>query len=631
MLNFQDVSIRRGARVLVEHATFSITRGTKAGLTGRNGTGKSSLFQLIRGELSADSGRVDLAPDLVISHVAQETPAVEQPAIEYVIDGDQGYRELENQLKQVEQSGDGIRLAEMHAKVEDIDGYTIRARAARLMAGLGFDDVRARLPVASLSGGWRMRLNLARALICRSDVLLLDEPTNHLDLDAVIWLQDWLKDYPGTLLLISHDRDFLDSIIRVTAHIENRSIRLYSGNYSFFEQARAENLAQQQALWSRQQKEIEHIRGFVSRFRAKATKAKQVQSRLKALDRMELISQAHADSPVRFEFRDPENNVNPLVKLEHLQAGYGEHTVISGASLVLSPGDRVGLLGPNGAGKSTLIKLLAGDMKPQRGKIRFADDIRIGYFAQHQLDQLHIEQSPLQHLQSLDQRATEKDLRNYLGGFGFGGDDALEPVSARSGGQKARLVLALLAYQRPNILLLDEPTNHLDMDVRHALSVALQNYSGALLIVSHDRHLLRTVTDRFYLVASGSVSAFDGDLEDYRDQLVRSLAQASGAPESLPDVVSRKQKRRDEAQRRRTLQPLQDAVKQAESTLEEYNGQRARLEVLLADPGLYESRDQEKLQTLVDEKRELERMIDDAEKHWFDVCQKLEEAKAGLS
>ncbi len=625
MLNFNDVSIRRGGNLLFQQATFVVFRGVKLGVTGANGSGKSSLFSLIQGGLSVEEGQFGMPPDLVIAHVAQETPSVEKKAIDYVIDGDTSFRQTEQQLRLASHSENGFEQAKLHQKMEEIEGYSVQSRAAKLMSGLGFqpDQIHCLLP--SLSGGWRMRLNLAQALMCRSDILLLDEPTNHLDLDAVIWLQDWLKEYSGTLLLISHDREFLDSITNHIAHIEHQSIKLYRGNYSAFEVFRAETLALQQATRAKQQREIQHIRSFVDRFRAKATKARQVQSRLNTLKKMELIAQAHADSPIRFSFQNPDKTPNPLLKLEKLSIGYGESTVLSGVNLILSPGDRIGLLGPNGAGKSTLIKLLAGEIQQQQGKLKIADDCSVGYFAQHQLEQLHGDESPLQHFQTLASGAVEKELRNFLGGFGFHGDEALEPVGLRSGGEKARLVLALLAFQRPNVLLLDEPTNHLDLYVRHALSVALQEYSGAMVIVSHDRHLLRTVTDQFYLVANGGVECFDGDLEDYRNLLNQSKGDSSLDSGSQQLLVSKKDRRRLQAERRLLLQPLHTACKQAELKLESLHTQQKKLDLALSDANLYELNNKEKLQELIEEKNQIEQSILKSEQIWFDACAKLED------
>ena len=615
---------------MLNDVTFIIHQGNKVGITGANGTGKSSFFALIRNELGADQGEYTLPPDLVIAHVAQETPAVDAPAIDYVIDGDRELRKLQVQLEQAESAQEGEQQANIHGLLDAIGGYTARSRAARLMNGLGFTAEQENSPVQSFSGGWRMRLNLAQALMCRSDILLLDEPTNHLDLDAVIWLQDWLSSYSGTLLLVSHDRDFLDEITDHIAHLENQTAKLYKGNYSAFEGLRAEFLAQQHSAYEKQQLEITHIRHFVDRFRAKATKAKQAQSRLKALAKMELIAKAHIDSPFHFSFRQPEKTPHPLLRLEDVTTGYKGNAILSGATLNIAPGDRIGLLGPNGAGKSTLIKLLAGELQPSSGIQENAQDLNIGYFAQHQLEQLHLDETPLQHLQRLDRQALEKDLRNFLGGFGFRGDMAVASVAPFSGGEKARLVLALLVYQRPNLLLLDEPTNHLDLEMRHALGVALQEYSGAMVLVSHDRHLLRSVTDQFLLVASGTLSEFPGDISDYRQWVTEQRSNNTGTQSSPDDATTKKQKRRVQADRRKRLQPLQSAVKTAEKKIEKLNADKFDLEQLLADSSLYEDTQKDRLKTLLLKKSTVEKQLTEIEEQWLGASQTLEDAEQSL-
>ncbi len=628
MLNFKNITLRRGGRALFTGASFTIHQGQKVGLTGANGTGKSSLFAMLLGELSPDEGDISLPPNLSIAHVAQETPALEIRAIDYVLDGDLELRQLQQQLQQAEQEHDGLKQAELHDKLDHIGGYSANARASKLLNGLGFSPEQERQPVKSFSGGWRMRLNLAQALMCRSDVLLLDEPTNHLDLDAVIWLQDWLQQYPGTLLLISHDRDFLDAIADHILHIEQKKVTLYTGNYSAFEKLRAEKLAQQQSAYERQQREIAHIQSFITRFKAKATKAKQAQSRVKSLQRMEMIAQAHIDSPFSFHFSKPDQIPNPLLKLEEADLGYGELPVLQNISLSLSPGDRIGLLGPNGAGKSTLIKVLAGEMSPLKGLYQAAESLHIGYFAQHQLEQLRLDRSPLWHLQHLDKQATEKDLRNFLGGFDFRGDKVNEPVAPFSGGEKARLVLALLVYQKPNLLLLDEPTNHLDLEMRHALIMALQDYEGAMLIVSHDRHLLRSVTDQLWLVARQQVESFDGDLDDYRQWLIKQKKIDLATPgRAEQPVLSRKKQRKQEAERRKQLKPLTDALKKAEQQLERYQQKLTLLEQQLADPSIYEADNKDQLKQYLAEKQQLDQAMEQTEQAWMNALDQLEQAQ----
>ena len=627
MLNFKNIAIRRGTRLLFASASFTIHKGQKVGLTGANGVGKSSFFALLRDELHADEGEFSMPPNLEVAHVAQETPALSCPAIEYVLDGDRELRLVQQQLQDAERRHEGLKLAELHSHYEHIGGYTAQARASRLLNGLGFTAQQEAQPVSAFSGGWRMRLNLAQALMCRSDVLLLDEPTNHLDLDAVIWLQDWLIKYPGTLLLISHDRDFLDSITDHIVHIEQGRAEIYTGNYSDFERMRAEKLAQQQSAFEKQQREIAHIQSFIDRFKAKATKAKQAQSRIKSLERMELIAQAHVDSPFSFSFPPPLKMPNPLIQIEQADIGYGDKHILSNVSLSISPGDRIGLLGPNGAGKSSLIKVLSQQMPALTGKLQTAQDLHIGYFAQHQLEQLRIEQSPLWHLQQLDKQATEKDLRNFLGGFDFRGDKVNDPVGPFSGGEKARLVLALLVYQNPNLLLLDEPTNHLDLEMRHALSVALQDYQGAMVIVSHDRHMLRSVTDQLWLVADGRLQPFDGDLDDYKLWLAEQK-RLNETPDTAVDstaVVSRKDQRKLEAERRQRLKPLFDAVKKAEADMEKWYQQQLDLEQQLADPLIYEDSNKEQLKQVLANKAKVDAALEQAELAWMTAEEQLQQ------
>jgi len=630
MLQFDKVTLRRGPRVLFEDATFQIHPGQKNGLTGANGTGKSSLFALILGALTSDEGTVKCPAGWAMAHVAQEMPATAQAAIEYVLDGDGELRRLQRELAHAEHQGAGERIAQLHGELEHIGAYQANSRAASLMSGLGFQTSDETRPLTDFSGGWRMRLNLARALMCRSDLLLLDEPTNHLDLDAVIWLESWLKQYRGTLLLISHDRDFLDSVCTQILHIEQNRATLYSGNYSAFERIRVEQLANQQAAFEKQQREIAHMHSFVERFRAKATKARQAQSRIKALERMELIAPAHVDSPFHFAFRAPAKNPHPLLKLDCCAAGYAGQAIIEQVKLVLNPGDRVGLLGPNGAGKSTLIKLLAGALQPLSGERSEARHLMIGYFAQHQLEQLQPGHSPIQHLQQIDPQASEQTLRDYLGGFGFLGDKALEPVAPFSGGEKSRLVLAMLVYRRPNLLLLDEPTNHLDLEMRQALATALQDFEGAMVIVSHDRHLLRLSCDQLLLVHGGTVAEFDGELDAYPAWITghnRLARQEATAPARSDSTEQRRERKRVEAQRRQELQPLKKAMEKAESELARLHSERDAIETELADGALYETQAKDRLQTLLKRRGALDEHLARAEEHWLTAAEALEEAR----
>ncbi len=627
MLTFTNLSLRRGTRLLFEDASFIIHAGNKVGITGANGCGKSSLFFLIRNELHADIGDLGIPNKCVIAHVAQETPAVEKSAIDYVLDGDTGLRQLQAQLKLAEQNDNGKLQAQLLSELDSIDAYTANTRAARLMNGLGFTMPQLQNTVQTYSGGWRMRLNLAQALMCRSDILLLDEPTNHLDLDAVIWLESWLQRYNGTLLLISHDRDFLDRVVDRIAHIEHQHITLYTGNYSSFEKQRFEQLSQQKSAHEKQQREMAHMRAFVDRFRAKATKARQAQSRLKSLERMTLITPAHVDSPFHFTFPAPEKLPDPLLQLDNTSVGYSHQPLLTNLNMTLSPGDRIGLLGPNGAGKSTLIKLLAGTLAPIHGKRETARYLKIGYFAQHQLEQLDTDESPLTHLQRLDLRASESAHRDYLGGFGFHGDRALETVAPLSGGEKARLVLALLVYQKPNLLLLDEPTNHLDLEMRLALVTALQDYEGAVILISHDRHMLRTVTDQFYLVHDGQVAPFDGDLEDYRQYLQQAEKQDNQTSESEAanhTASARKVQRRESAEKRQKSQPIRKEIQRLDKELAALESRKNELQALLTDTTLYEESNKSRLRQLLSDQTDVQKKILQTEEVWLNKSEELQ-------
>ena len=627
MLVFSDLALRRGNRLLLEEACFSIHPEQKVGITGANGTGKSSLFKLIMNELSVDSGSFTMPPNWVIAHVKQETPNTQTTALQYALQGDQEYIQLQAQIALAE----GEMLGLLHAKLDAIDGYTAESRAAILLHGLGFTNEQMSLPVTQFSGGWRMRLNLAQALMCRSDLLLLDEPTNHLDLEAVIWLQDWLMSYKGTLLLISHDREFLDSIASHIAHIESQHITLYTGNYSAFEKIRAERLAQQQSSYDKQQLEVAHIQKYVDRFRAQATKAKQAQSRLKALQRMAFIAPAHVQSAFQFRFKEPERLPDRLLSLEEGVLGYGETIILTGVELELVAGARVGLIGPNGAGKSTLIKALAGDLALQSGQCKQAQYLKIGYFAQHQLDQLVLEQTPLEHLRQLDKQAREQELRNYLGGFGFQGERIDEAVAPFSGGEKARLVLALLVYQKPNLLLLDEPTNHLDLEMRHALTVALQGFVGAMVIVSHDRHLLKTVTDELIQVSHGQATPFDGDLDDYAIWLKQQnkLLLGKEASTKASKQTDRKQQRRQEAERRKQFQPMKNKLNKLEKQVIVLSEKQQCLEACLADVELYKEENKVKLKQHLVEKHKVDNELDELEMEWLELGETYELALLG--
>lgn len=624
MLRLAGLSLRRGRRELIHDANLTVHPGQRVGVTGANGAGKSSLFSLIRNELQADQGTCDVPSGWVIASVAQETPAVERSALEYVLDGDAELRQIQHAIAQAE---DGTRLGELYARLEAIEGYSASTRAAKLLHGLGFKPGEELLPVKNFSGGWRMRLNLAQALMCRSDMLLLDEPTNHLDLETVIWLEDWLRSYQGTLLLISHDRDFLDRVVTHVVHIENAAMKLYTGNYSDFEIRRAELLSQQQSLFERQQREIAHIQSFVDRFRAKATKARQAQSRLKSLERMERIGPAHVDSPFHFQFFSPPKRPDLLMHLEHVDAGYGDQPILQKIKMSIHDGDRIGLLGQNGAGKSTLIKILAGELQCLSGERSEAQELRVGYFAQHQLELLDDEASPLLHLQRIDPKATEQSLRDYLGGFAFNGDMVLTECGIFSGGEKARLVLAMIVYRRPNLLLLDEPTNHLDLEMRHALTTALQDFQGAMVIVSHDRHLLRMSADTLMLVDQGRMSVFDGDLSDYYDYVrEQRLEQKQEARLTNESVAGKKEQRQQAAEKRKQLQPLRNRLRKLEKELEGLNQKKNDIETELSSTEIYEDVNKDSLKELLRLQAETSDRLTHVEEEWLQLSEELEQS-----
>ena len=634
MLRINDLTLARGTKRLLEGASLTVHAGHKVGLVGPNGCGKSSLFALILGEAHQDAGSIELPVSWTIAHVAQETDAAATAAIEFVQDGDRELREIERALAAAEHAAvddserHGEELALLHHRFDDVGGYAARARAATLLSGLGFPAATHGNPVAEFSGGWRMRLNLAQALMCRSDLLLLDEPTNHLDLDAVLWLEDWLARYPGTLLLITHDRDFLDGVVDGIVHFDARKLKTYTGNYSQFERERAQQLALQQATYVKQQRQIAHLQAFVDRFRAKATKAKQAQSRIKALERMERIAAAHADSPFEFAFAPVTTVTQRLVQLEHVTLGYaGRPPVLENLDWGLLNGDRIGLLGPNGAGKSTLLKAIAGALPPQAGVRHVAQTLALGYFAQHQVEQLRADESPLWHLAKIDPAAREQELRDFLGGFDFRGDMATHPVGRFSGGEKARLTLALLVRQKPNLLLLDEPTNHLDIEMREALAEALQDYEGALVVVAHDRHLLRATTDALWLVADGRVEPFDGDLDDYRDWVLERSRRAVDGGDAGVSGNRKAQKRAEAEARQRSYaqrKPLTDKLAKIEREMAALNTQRKSVEDWLASPSAYAEEQKETLKERIAQQGDLAWQLARLETQWLEISEALE-------
>ncbi|APV49305.1 hypothetical protein BWI17_06185 [Betaproteobacteria bacterium GR16-43] len=621
MLRISNVTLRRGARVLLEDATMNVHPGHKVGFVGPNGAGKSSVFALVHEELHADSGEVSYPPRWVLSHVSQETPAVQRPAIEFALDGDVELREIEAAIAAAEASHEeGEELAHLHTRFEEIGGYQARSRAQSMLGGLGFDTEAQARPVASFSGGWRMRLNLARALMCRADLLLLDEPTNHLDLDAVMWLEDWLKAYAGAVLLITHDREFLDTVAQSIVHIENRKLNTYAGNYSSFETQRAERLSLQQASYEKQQKSIAHLEAFIARFRAKATKAAQAQSRIKALEKLERIAAAHVDSPFTFTFREPVEKPRRLFQLEEANLGYGAKPVLSGIEWSVMLGDAIGLLGPNGAGKSTLLKSVVGNLPLLSGTLHRAQGLRVGYFAQHQVDQLRLEESALWHLGHIAPGVREQELRDFLGGFDFRGDQVMQAAASLSGGEKARLALALIVWQRPNLLLLDEPTNHLDIEMRESLAQALTDFEGALVVVAHDRALLAAATDQWLLVADGAVVPFDGDLDDYKEWAKAYHARGTQREEK-PGAVDRKTQRRSQAEaRQRTAdarKPFEKKIRAIEIELEALQKESVEAEAWLASGEAYEDAHKDRLKLTLQRRGEVASRIATLEEDWL--------------
>ena len=641
MLKITDLSLRRGTRLLLENIALDVFPGQRMGLTGANGCGKSSLFSVIAGRLEADQGNVTLPRGALISEVLQETPESSQTAIDYVIDGDKSYRSLELKIAQAELSSDGTELATLHSQMEAIDGFRVSARAGQLLHGLGFTAKEQTQSVNTFSGGWRMRLNLATALMTRADLLLLDEPTNHLDLDAMVWLEQWLASYEGIVLVISHDREFLDRAVTRIAHIENQTIQVYEGNYSLAERQRAEIIEIQQKQHVRQKKQIRHMQSYIDRFRYKASKAKQAQSRIKALERLEIVSPAQQKNAFVFEFETPDHSPHQLIDLKGINAGY-QDPVLSGIDFRLSDGERIGLLGRNGAGKTTLMKTLAAELPPLQGSYTGDSKLCIGYFAQHQLELLNPQWSPLDHLAELSQQQNERALRTHLGRFGFSGDSATEPVSIRSGGERARLVLALIVYSKPNLLLLDEPTNHLDIEMRESISLALQSYSGCLVVVAHDRHLLRLVTDELWLIDNGSLRRFEGDIDDY---VIWLRQRQKGANKNLDSQTNKKPKnrtdidakidqkpqrskttRQEKAKQREKVKPLRDRLNRVEKEVDKAAEVKRRLDQELANPEIYNEANRDQLRELLFDQARNAQLHQELESQWLEASELLEQA-----
>ena len=632
---------------MLENVNLTVQPGQRVAIVGANGAGKSSLFKLLLGQLAAEQGGASLPGGCRIAHMAQEVEASARSARDFILDGDFELRRLERELAEAEARGDDHAIAHAHGELDLHEAWSAPRRAEALLRGLGFADSDAERPVSAFSGGWRIRLNLAQALMRPSDLLLLDEPTNHLDLDACLWLENWLRRYSGTLLFISHDRDFMDRVATHLVHFDQKKLVLYTGNYSAFEVQRSERLAQQQAGFERQQARIAEIQRFIDRFKAKATKAKQAQSRVKALERMERIAPAHVDSPFSFEFPMADKVSNPLLSIRHGVAGHGDTAILRNINVTLLPGSRIGLLGPNGAGKSTFMDALRGTGTLLAGERTCGEHLAIGYFAQHQLESLDLDASPFLHLQRLAPRASEQQVRNFLGGFDFHGDEALSPIRSFSGGEKARVALAIIAWQKPNLLLLDEPTNHLDLEMRQALTMALQNFDGAIVVVSHDRHLLRNTVDQFWLVSDGAVQEYDGDLEDYerwlaerrkdddeppKREVVEQAAEnkvATGATALTAD--ERKARKRQEAELRQKLSPWRKKQGNLETRMEQLQQELAGVEQELSDPAIYDDSAKVKLKELLAQQTGLKRELDDVEAEWLEVSETVENLEAELA
>ncbi|MCO6520648.1 MAG: ATP-binding cassette domain-containing protein [Snodgrassella sp.] len=629
MIEIKNLSLQRGSKQLLHNASLTIYPGQRIGLIGKNGTGKSSLFALLAGKISHDSGDIRLPKHWRLATVKQETPALDIPALDYVLQGDDELQQLQQLLQQAEACNDGLKQAEYHARLDEIGAYSAPARAAKLLNGLGFSQHEQQQPVKSFSGGWRMRLNLAQALMCRTDLLLLDEPTNHLDLETVLWLEQHLANLNTTQIIISHDRDFLNATTTQTVELAQQQLTLYGGNYDFYQQERAQRLAQQQAAYLKQQAHIQHLQSFIDRFKAKATKAVQAQSRIKALARLERIAPAHLDSEFSFEFAQPDHLPNPLLKLEHINLGYDGKTILHNIDLSVESGARYGLLGVNGSGKSTLIKAISSSLQPLSGQIVRAEKLKIGYFAQHQLETLRPDQSPIWHIQQLSPEVREQEIRNFLGSFAFIGDMALQPIAPFSGGEKARLALAMIVWQKPNLLLLDEPTNHLDLDMRHALTLALQSFQGALIVVSHDRSLLESTTDALIYLNQGELKHFDGDLSNYRQWRLTQQQHSNEQPQNTTDSLNRKEQKRIEAQQRqeraRLTKPLLKNIEKAERDMENWQQQQQQCEAFLASEQAYLDENRAKLQQIITQLAELKVKLTQTEENWLKWQQQVED------
>ena len=633
MISLNNISLMRGNQLLIADSSLTLSGGQRIGIIGRNGAGKTSLFKALEGDIPLEQGAIEVPNGLRTSTMSQETPGSQRSALEFVIDADTAYRTLERALQQAEADDDHAAMARLHSELDNIEGYSIRNRAEQLLSGLGFSTDSFDKPVSRFSGGWRVRLNLAAALMCPSDLLMLDEPTNHLDLEATVWLEQWLQRYPGTLLIISHDRSFLDTVIEQVVSFEGNRLVAYTGNYSAFEKLKAERLALQQAMYEKQQRRRTEIENFVRRFRAKASKATQAQSRLKELDRMQDIAPAHIDSPFSFRFADLDRVPDFLMQVEQLSIGFAE-PLVERINLSIRADTRIGLLGFNGSGKSTLLKVLSEQHPPLAGEITRARKLKVGYYAQHQVDELNQQSTPFELIQQLDPKASAQEIRNYLGGFDFKGERINEQISVFSGGEKARLALARVVRSQPNLLLMDEPTNHLDLDMVHALTVALQHYSGALIIVSHDRHLLGNTVDAFYSIHKGVFAEFKGDLKEYEKWLGKQESAshklegrtATTQAGTTSHKLDKKHLRQEAAAKREREAPLRKREKQLELKIDDLNSELQSLETQLSDSTLYDDSNKKQLKDLLQRQGELKTQLADIEEAWMEVLEQLQQS-----
>ncbi|GAB6070339.1 ABC transporter ATP-binding protein [Thiomicrorhabdus hydrogeniphila] len=634
MLTLQNLSIRAGIKPLLDSATLTIHPGQKIGLIGQNGVGKTSLFKAILNELPIEAGHIDLPASWLIGCVEQEVAAKEINALEYVTYGDSLFAKYTERVKQYQAEENHTAMVEAYDALDKIAGYLVPNKAKQLLYGLGFKDSDFIKNLSEFSGGWQVRLKLARALMQRADLLLLDEPTNHLDIEAVAWLEQWLKSYEGAVIIISHDRDFLDQVVQGIAHIHNQKIYYYSGNFAAFERQRNEQLMQQQALHDKQKQQMQHLKSFIERFKAKASKAKQAQSRVKALERMEEVAAVQAMNPFVFKFLSPDHQPDPMMNIQHISFAYQDKVILDEVDLVLRAGDRIGLVGVNGSGKTTLLKQLVGELTPQSGKVVISKGVKIGYFSQHQIESLHFDQSPLQHILSQENAPTDQEARDFLGQFGFSNTQCLDTIKTFSGGEKARLALAIIVYQKPNLIILDEPTNHLDMDTRDALDMAIQDFLGAVILVSHDKHLLASISDQFWWVHNGKVTPFNGDLDSYLTQQLKAIKAHEAQNKPTRPGKSKKELRQENAQQRKLLEakikPYQKEITQLEKLMEGLQKQVAECHLLMEDETLYEAQNKEKLAESIKQQAVASQKLEEAEMRWLELQEFIEEIKAEM-